>query len=446
MSFGSRSSSFEDISLEAALATLDEIQGSYDVIIEFHSAEDIPKMDVIGHADPYFIANEIQGSYDVIIEFHSAEDIPKMDVIGHADPYFIASIDDQISYTSSIIPNTGTPKWEDEKWIVRNIPADAKLTVKVYDKDEDTVSDDHVGDFEIDNLIDYNPPPNGHEILGPSNHKNGYFHLSIKSMKSSDETKHLPPYTFDGPCRYFRHDSFSVGRLTMLNTDYVYSTWKIQIRRISQFFKPCDRQYWNKHYLAAQTIFGFCPVSTASQSTIKLAHKILYGRTIKNTESGQLTNADQLWKSIFSNPISKKIKPSIYSYVIDDNTWRFSETDAQFFADYASKHALLANCSKYVRYAGEFHPRPKYGWDRSDDEWELVFDNASGTYAPDASLLNNLKELLIFNFPGLDIVTYDHDDPQLKESLEELKNSAEKYLNSTTTIQKLVMNCPTSAK
>ncbi|CAF1096146.1 unnamed protein product [Adineta steineri] len=412
MSSDSRSSSFEDISLEAALATLDEIQGSY----------------------------------DVIIEFHSAEDIPKMDVIGHADPYFIASIDDQISYTSSIIPNTGTPKWEDEKWIVRNIPADAKLTVKVYDKDEDTVSDDHVGDFEIDNLIDYNAPPNGHEILGPSNHKNGYFHLSIESMKSSDETKHLPPYTFDGPCRYFRHDSFAVGRLTMLNTDYVYSTWKIQIRRISEFFKPCDRQYWNKHYLAAQTIFGFCPVSTASQSTIKLAHKILYGRTIKNTESGQLTNADQLWKSIFSNPISKKIKPSIYSYVIDDNTWRFSETDAQFFADYASKHALLANCSKYVRYAGEFHPRPKYGWDRCDDEWELVFDNASGTYAPDASLLNNLKELLIFNFPGLDIVTYDHDDPQLKESLEQLKNSAEKYLNSTTTIQKLVMNCPTSAK
>ncbi|CAF0828808.1 unnamed protein product [Adineta steineri] len=67
MSFGSRSSSFEDISIEAALATLDEIQGSYDVIIEFHSAEDIPKMDVIGHADPYFIAIPDSGTNKITI-------------------------------------------------------------------------------------------------------------------------------------------------------------------------------------------------------------------------------------------------------------------------------------------------------------------------------------------------------------------------------------------
>src|SRR5689334_17880416 len=70
------------------------------------------------------------------------------------------------------------------------------------------------------------------------------------------------------------------------------------------------------------------------------------------------------------------------------------------FTDFASKHALLANGSEYVHYAGEFHPRPKYGWNRYDDEWELVFDNASGSYNPNAELLINLIKLWVFNFPG----------------------------------------------
>lgn len=65
-----------------------------------------------------------------------------------------------------------------------------------------------------------------------------------------------------------------------------------------------------------------------------------------------------------------------------------------------------------------FHCRPKYGWDALDDEWELVFDNGSGTYSPSAKLLNNLKDLLVFNFPGLNIVTYDYNDLKLKESVQ----------------------------
>ncbi|CAF1136676.1 unnamed protein product [Adineta ricciae] len=393
----------------------------------------------------FSLLDEFQEHYDIVIQFLCAEDIPKMDVVGHADPYFIANIDDQITFTSSIIPNTATPKWEDEKWIVRNIPINAKLTVKVYDKDDDTVSDDYIGQFEVLNLINYHAPPKGHEILAKFEHLHGYFHLSVHSMPSSDETKLLPRYTFDGPCRYFRHDSLAVGRLTMLNADCVYSTWKIRMRRISVFFNPHDRQHWNRKYRAAQAIFGSCPLTLASQSTIKIAHKILFGQTIKHSETGIVTDADDLWTTIFADRTTKKIRPCIYSYVIDDNTWRFSETDDKFFADFASKHALLANCSEYVRYAGEFHPRPKYGWDRCDDEWELVFDNGSGTYTPDVNLLNNLKDLLIFNFPGLNIVTYDHDDPMLKESMEELKTSAKKHRNSITTTENLIVTHPFSA-
>ena len=225
----------------------------------------------------------------------------------------------------------------------------------------------------------------------------------------------------------------------MLNAACVYSTWKIHIRRISAYFRPQQRQYWNPKYPAAQVIFGDYPSAMASQNTIKLAHKLLYRRTLKHNESGVLNDTNALWKCAFTDRTTQRVRPAIYTYVIDDHTWRFSETDGQFFADFASKHALLANGCEYVRYAGEFHLRPKHGWENRDDEWELVFDNGSGTYSPNADLLLNLKNLLLFNFPQLNIVTYDFNDPELKESIERLKEEIVKDQHRTATIHQLVL-------
>jgi hypothetical protein len=137
-----------------------------------------------------------------------------------------------------------------------------------------------------------------------------------------------------------------------------------------------------------------------------------------------------------------RVKPAVYTYVIavEDDTFRFSETGAKFFVDFASKHALHANCAESVRYAvplqlvhtgadashsysGEFHPRPAGGWAQFSDEtadhqttWELVIDNNSGTYAPDKTLLPQLRALLEYNFPGFSIVALDREDPALAES------------------------------
>lgn len=132
----------------------------------------------------------------------------------------------------------------------------------------------------------------------------------------------------------------------------------------------------------------------------------------------------------------KRVKPAIYTYIIssDDDSFRFSETGAAFFVDFASKHALHSNCAETVRYSGEFHPRPKGGWqnfsdDTPDDavEWELVIDNNSGTYAPNPMMLPELKELLEYNFPGFVIHAWDREDPRLKESVEACREYATKY-------------------
>lgn len=344
------------------------------------------------------------------------------------------------SSRSTILSDTLSPKWSDEEWIVRNVPNNAKLTVSVFDKDDDSLSDDHVGKFEIKDLPNYQPPPEGHIILTSFNRPNGRFFLKIHSTPLSDESRKLPRYTFDGPCRYARQDSSTVGRITMLNTDCLYSTWKITLRQISTFFRPCDRQYWNRHYRVAQTIFNGSFRSMAKQNSFKLAHKMLYGRTLKNNQSGRLTNADDLWKLIFFDETTQRIRTRFFTYIIDDYTWRFSETGEGRVTDFASKHALHANCSEYVYYAGQFHPRPKYGWDRCGDEWELVFDNWSGTYAPSLELLKNLKDLLEFNFPGLNVVVLDYKDPLLKESMDNLKLAEEKTQKTALCLKSLVFS------
>ncbi|CAF4180903.1 unnamed protein product, partial [Rotaria sordida] len=169
--------------------------------------------------------------YDIVINFISAEGLPKMDIIGYGDPYFEAKIDDKVRFISSIQSNTSTPNWDDGEWIVRNIPRTAKLVIRLYDKDDEKVTDDYFGQFEITDLIDYRSPPNGHTIIGPLGLRHGQFHLSIQSSKTSVKNLNLPRYTFDGPCYYSRHNSLPIGRLTMINENCIYPTWKVQLRQ-----------------------------------------------------------------------------------------------------------------------------------------------------------------------------------------------------------------------
>lgn len=90
---------------------------------------------------------------DLTIQFIGARDLPKMDVVGSADPYFIAKLDNKISMVqvwcflilgdrclscgcrSTVKPNTLTPTWN-ELWHIKNVPMTANLNVEVWDKDD----------------------------------------------------------------------------------------------------------------------------------------------------------------------------------------------------------------------------------------------------------------------------------------------------------------------
>lgn len=268
----------------------------------------------------------------------------------------------------------------------------------------------------------------------------GTFWLKIDSRQSSESVETCPPYTFDGPIRFTRFFSPTVGKLTNLNDQRLYSTWKISLKGVPRYFGNTV-QGWNHKYHAAQTIFGTSTSSYTVRQTIRAGHRLLYARSTRNG-SGTLETLLEVFELLHSGGQrtigsrvldGHRVKPAVYTYVIavEDDSFRFSETGAAFFVDFASKHALHANCAEVVRYSGEFHPRPRGGWANFSDqtadgniEWELVIDNNSGTYAPDKNLLSVLQSCLAFNFPQFTIIALDREDPALKESVEACRDYA----------------------
>ncbi|KAH8990009.1 hypothetical protein EDB86DRAFT_1823419 [Lactarius hatsudake] len=383
---------------------------------------------------------------DLTIHFIGAQGLPKTDVAGSSDPYFVARIDHEIEYTSSVQVNTLQPVWN-ELWHLKNVPTDATLAVQVMDKDEGK-TDDFVGKFET------TVAPGAKEaiIQGPMHRlRSGTFWLNIESREPATPLSEAPAYTFDGPLRYTQHYSPTVGQLTRVNDARLYSTWEVRLRGVRTFFGDAF-QHWNTEYAAAQSIFGAGPGALALRGTIRAGHRTLYAQTMRDRTGPLDTPADVLALLHSANslvqyrspvdPRRLRVKPAVYTYVIaeEDETLRFSETGATFFVDFASKHALHANCAKRVRYSGEFHPRPTCpgGWagygdgnpDADADErthWELAIDNNSGTYAPSRDLLPTVRALLEYNFPGFAICALDREDPGLKESREACREYALRF-------------------
>ena len=102
---------------------------------------------------------------NLLAKFIGASGLPKMDVVGSADPYFVAKIDDHITFvyawrssylchsltpavcSSTVKTNTLTPVWN-EVWRVKNVPVTADLLVEVFDKDDGAPHDDYIGKFK----------------------------------------------------------------------------------------------------------------------------------------------------------------------------------------------------------------------------------------------------------------------------------------------------------
>lgn len=127
----------------------------------------------------------------------------------------------------------------------------------------------------------------------------------------------------------------------------------------------------------------------------------------------------------------------IFTYVLTlDSLWRFTETGKEFGIDMLSKHTMHSDVSIYIAFSGEFfirrvkhknassrdieegneptHPPDDVAGGPPEEDaptdprnYELVIDNDSGTYRPNAKLLPLLREYLEENLPGLKVMTLD---------------------------------------
>ena len=155
----------------------------------------------------------------------------------------------------------------------------------------------------------------------------------------------------------------------------------------------------------------------------------------------------------------------IFTYILTlDALFRFTETGKEFGVDMLSKHTMHSDVSIYIAFSGEFfirrlkhrrspnHSRSKSNQSQQSQEpgdpvsnenllapaptedeaptdpshYELVIDNDSGTYRPDAALLPVLAEYLAKVLPGLHVKTLDcqadaDEQQQLKTEQRERK-------------------------
>jgi hypothetical protein len=138
----------------------------------------------------------------------------------------------------------------------------------------------------------------------------------------------------------------------------------------------------------------------------------------------------------------------IFTYVLTlDALFRFTETGKEFGIDMLSKHTMHSDVASYIAFSGEFfirrlkhhrrqapkdegqnqtHPPDNIdGGPPNDDppkdpsRYELIIDNDSGTYRPNAKLLPELKAFFESNFPGLRVVTLDSQGDA--EKMEQMK-------------------------
>ncbi|KAG0302123.1 hypothetical protein BGZ98_007760 [Dissophora globulifera] len=367
-------------------------------------------------------------NWDFIIVFKGAKGLPRADLLS-SDPFLEAYLGppedkESLSFVTGVQWATLNPTWN-ASWHLLNVTEGMMIQILIKDKNKMMV-DTYLGRASMvlgaklegkqEHLLD---------IWKSNDHKHGQVIVETTGTRSVGMSAALTKASTSGPCRYSRHTSYAAGVLTW-ERKYEFYVYRVRLYHVFDVFGTDPRQYqhWNSNYEAAKRIFADNLEGLNIRNAIHSQHSYLY-RHGRNTIYDALATAED-WANLLHGPRLKKqgtqgeqdLKTVVFTYSIVPRGLYFSETGTAFFQDFMSKHAMHANRAQEVIYSGEF--RLFRDPDHNND-WTLLIDNNSGTYAPKKEVLPKVKELFELNFPDLVVMALDREDPYLVEIKEQTK-------------------------
>ncbi|KAL2757329.1 hypothetical protein ACRALDRAFT_1079593 [Sodiomyces alcalophilus JCM 7366] len=266
-----------------------------------------------------------------------------------------------------------------------------------------------------------------------------------------------------GPCYHFQHFSPTIGRITGTKVSedlghdrppllgrrsqdasrrktqrYDFQSNEIQFagpvpgimyHRFVEFRPLVGRMFWSRGIRGR-----------ILNKAMHDQHRRIYNFS-KTTEYGTFEACSEDASRLFLRLAHYDEGGRIFTYVLTlDGMFRFTETGHEFSIDLLSKHTMHSDMATYVASAGEFfirrlerpvssgdpmpaertHPDADVAGGPPTEEppddpayYQLVIDNDSGTYRPDKSILEPLRDFMARNLSGLGVVAMHCADEEL---------------------------------
>ncbi|KAI1300986.1 hypothetical protein EDD11_005907 [Mortierella claussenii] len=372
----------------------------------------VPNKDAVVNTNP-------SNNWDFTIVFKGAKDLPRGDLLS-SDPFleaYLGSPEDQesLSFVTGVQWSTLNPTW-DATWHLLNVTDGMMLQILVKDKNKMMVDTD-LGRASL--IL-------GSKLEGTQEHvldiwrsderKQGQVIVKTTATRSAGTSAALTKASTKGPARFSCHTSYAAGVLTR-ETKYEFHTYRVRLYHLFDVFgtDPGRYQHWNREYDAAKRIFADSLEGLNIRNALHSQHSYLY-RHGRNTIYSQLETAEDfgnlLHRERLKEDPQQDLKTVVFTYSIVPKGLYFSETGVAFFQDFMSKHAMHANRALEVMFSGEFR---LYRDEAHHNDWTLLIDNNSGTYAPKKEELHKLQKIFELNFPDLVVRAMDRDDPFLKK-------------------------------
>lgn len=384
--------------------------------------------------------------------------------------------------TRTVRRNTD-PVWNQE-WIVANVPAHGfMLKCRIYDEDP-ADHDDRLGNVHVvvtsiseswPGIRDETFPIKKRMVskrayalraiavcFGKAEHMRGTLNVSVEVLGKTQDENGGRAYTI-GPQYWIRHYSPLLGRLLgqkepsrddetgsrasgKAKTErYNFQSNQMQLRGPvpeHMYHRFVEFKPFVKSMFTAKGVRGF-----VLSKALHHQHARVYNFD-QGTEYHEFSEPCIEFTQKFLELVHFDQGGRIFTYVLTlDSLFRFTETGKEFGIDMLSKHTMHSDVAAYVAFSGEFFirrahhqhnrapsdenrdHRPGFDNERARDRspakdpshYELVIDNDSGTYRPNAQLLPQLKAFFQLNFPGLHVHTLDcqEDAEKMKKMKDE---------------------------